>query len=82
LYARGKALPPGSRSYWRPAVLFYALCAGGNLLLLWLPMAPPMVTVGSGKQWSTVGILEACALMSTLVMAPMSLLAWLRLTEE
>ncbi len=84
LYCRSRPLipPPSSQSYWGAAILFYGVCAVGNLLILRLPMAPPVVADASGKQWMTMDILGACALMSLLVMLPMALLAWLRLKEQ
>jgi hypothetical protein len=81
LYCRAKPLVwwPSSRIYWRAPILLYGICAAGNLLILRLPMAPPAVTDASGRQWITMGILLTCARISLLVMAPMALLAWLRL---
>ena len=67
---------------WRAAILFYGLCAIGNVLILRLPMAPPVVVDAAGRQWMTRDILEVCALISLLVMLPMALLAWLRLEEQ
>jgi len=84
LYCRSRPLisPPLMRSYWRAAILFYGVCAIGNVLILRLPMAPPIVADASGKQWMTMDILGACVLTSLLVMFPMALLAWLRLIEQ
>jgi uncharacterized membrane protein len=84
LYCSAKPAPstPLSRSYWRTAVLFYGICAAGNLLIIRLPMAPPVVTDPSGRQWMTMSILGACMLMSLFVMGPIALLAWLRLKER
>ena len=83
LYCRAKPIirPASSWSYWRSAILLYALCAFGNLFILWLPMAPPVVTDASGKQWRTMDILGTCTLMSLFAMGPMALLAWLRLKK-
>ena len=80
--ARPTPLPPTSRSYWPTPILFYGICALGNLLILRLPMAPPVVMDATGKQWITMDILGTTALMSLLVMGPMALLAWLRLREQ
>jgi len=84
LYCRARPVPPPptSRSYWRAPILFYGVCALGNLLILRLPMAPPVVMDATGKQWITMDILGADALMSLLVMSPMALLAWVRLREK
>jgi uncharacterized membrane protein len=84
LYCRARPLLPAfpSRSYWRAAILLYAICAFGNLLILKLPMAPPVVTDASGRQWITMDILRTDALVSLTVMGSMTLLAWLRLRGE
>jgi len=75
--------PPAKLSrFWLPAILLYAVCGLGNLLILRLPMAPPVVADAAGKQWSTADVLGACVLVSLLVMLPFALLAWLRLTER
>jgi putative membrane protein len=77
LYCRANpTLAVLSRRFWLPAILFYAVCALGNLLILNLPMAPPVVTDAAGKQWLTADILDSCALISLVVMAPFALLAW------
>jgi len=72
---------PLSRSYWNAAIYLYGVCAVGNTLILRLPMAPPVVTDASGKQWITADILRSCVLVSLLVMTPFALLAWLRVRE-
>jgi putative membrane protein len=71
--------PISSRQYWDTAILFYLVCAGGNLLILKLPMAPPVVTDASGKQWITIHILIADALISLFLMGSLALTAWLRM---
>jgi len=65
--------------FWLPAILVYGVCAVGNVLILKLPMAPPVVTDAAGKQWMTGDILGGCVLVSLLVMVPLALLAWLRM---
>jgi hypothetical protein len=72
---------PSRQSFWCTAILLYATCALGNLLILRLPMAPPVVTDAAGKRWLTADILGGCTLMSLLLMTPLALLAWLRLRE-
>ena len=83
LYCRSKSAfaGPSSRGYWYAAICLYGVCAVGNTLILRLPMAPPVVTDASGKQWLTADILGSCVLMSLLLMAPFALLAWLRVRE-
>jgi len=84
LYCRRCRVVPAaaSPSLWRTAILFYAVCATGNLLVLRQPMAPAVVTDATGTSWRTADILETCALVSLLVMGPMALLAWLRLRDS
>jgi putative membrane protein len=84
LYCRTQPIFTASltKGYWRTAILFYATCALGNLLILRLPMAPPVVTDATGKPWLTGDILGGCMLMSLLLMVPFALLAWLRLMEK
>ena len=80
LYCRANPVPaPQSRrGFWLPAILIYAVCALGNLLILKLPMAPPAVIDAAGKRWLTENILCSCVLVSLLVMVPFALLAWLK----
>lgn len=84
LYCRTQPIfaAPLTQGYWRTAILLYATCALGNLLILRLPMAPPVVTDATGKQWLTRDILGGCTLLSLLLMVPFALLAWLRLMEK
>jgi uncharacterized membrane protein len=84
LYCRANPIsaPPSRQRFWLPAILIYAVCALGNTLLLELPMAPSVVTDAAGQQWLTADILRCCLLVSLLVMAPLSLLAWLKARER
>jgi putative membrane protein len=75
-------IPARTERFWLPATLMYAVCAFGNLLILRSPMAPPLVTDAAGNPWLTTQILDNCVLISLLVMAPFSLLAWLRTRER
>jgi putative membrane protein len=76
LYRRSHVSPNQIPSAVRrlPALL-YAVCALGNLLILRLPMAPPVVVDASGRQWQTSSILTACAVVSLSIMAPFAVLA-------
>ena len=68
---------------WHLAVLFYTLCAAGNLLLLLGtgPGGQAVVTDGSGATWNVRDILAASALVSIFTMGGFSLIAWVRLAE-
>jgi len=83
LYCRTqKCVPaPRSRNYWWCAILLYATCGLGNLLLLRLPTAPVVADV-TGKQWYTSDIFGGCALVSLLLMTPFAVLAAFRLMES
>jgi uncharacterized membrane protein len=84
LYCRANPIPsgPSRQRLWLPAILFYAVCGLGNVLILKLPTAPPVVTDAAGKQWLTADILGNCVLVSLLVMVPLALLAWLKARER
>jgi uncharacterized membrane protein len=81
LYCRDAPLNPPrrSRGYWRAAILCYGICAFGNLLIFKKGLFPRAVIDASGRQWLTMDILIACALISALAMGPVALLAWHRL---
>jgi uncharacterized membrane protein len=74
-------LPP---RYWKMTVLFYSVCAAGNLLLLL--GAPPgglaVVSDPSGGKWNVRDIVGASALVSIFTMGAFALLAWVRLAEQ
>jgi putative membrane protein len=78
LYCRSRAplAAPVPRIYWRAAIFLYAVCALGNLLILRLPMAAPIVFDASGKAWITAHILRADALVSIFLMGFVVVLAW------
>ena len=80
LRRRSVAFNPLPASFWQLAVLFYALCAAGNLLLLL--SSPPgglaVVSDPSGATWNVSDILGASALVSIFIMGAFALLAWIR----
>jgi len=78
LYCRASPSPraPTRQSLWFPAILLYAVCALGNILILKVPMGPPVVTDAAGRRWLTADILGDCVLVSLLVMMPFAVLAW------
>jgi uncharacterized membrane protein len=80
LYCSGRPIAPApaGRSFWRVAIAFYGVCALGNLLILRLPMAPPVVTDPTGRQWTTMHILWADAWISLLGMGTVTVVAWWR----
>jgi putative membrane protein len=64
----------------RPAVVFYLLCASGNVLQLIAPHAQAVVQDPTGKQWSYLEIVSASAMVSIFIMGGFSILAWMRQT--
>lgn len=75
---------PFPSRFWQLAVLFYALCAAGNLLLLvGTPLGGlPVVSDPSGATWNVRDIFGASALVSIFTMGAFALLAWIRLKER
>lgn len=80
IYCRYKAPVTTSlpRRYWRSVIVLYTVCALGNVLILRLPMAPPIVSDATGKAWVTGHILVTDALVSIFLMVLFALLAWRR----
>jgi uncharacterized membrane protein len=68
--------PEPSLSFHRLPVLLYALCAAGNLLIVFRPMAPPIVLDQAGHPWHTTAVLTFMAFVSTCIMLPLAALAW------
>jgi hypothetical protein len=66
------------------ALAIHALCAAGNLLLLFgdPPGGPTVVADPSGATWNVRDILGASALVSIFTMGAFALLAWIRLAER
>jgi putative membrane protein len=62
----------------RPAVIFYTLCAAGNVLQLFSRQSPAIVMDPTGKQWSYAEIVDASALVSIFIMGGFALIAWAR----
>jgi putative membrane protein len=75
LYCRANPTAAAPGTFWLPAILLYAVCALGNILILKQPMAPPVVTDPAGRRWLTADILGACVLVSLLLMMLFAVLA-------
>jgi len=84
LYLRGRAINPqsASASYWHLAVLFYAISAAGNILLVMPRPGLSVVTDPTGAQWKVSSITGTCALISILTMGAFALIAWVRLANH
>ena len=65
----------------RPAVIFYLLCAAGNVLQALSRQAPALVIDPTGKQWRYAEIAAASALISIFVMGGFAAAAWIRMAR-
>jgi putative membrane protein len=66
----------------RPALVFYLLCAAGNVLQVFSHQAPAIVMDPTGKLWSYAEIAHASAVVSFFVMGGFAAIAWVRQTEQ
>jgi putative membrane protein len=63
-----------AKALW-PAVAFYALCAAGNVLQIWVSQPTPVMSDATGRQWQVAQILRASALVSVFLMGTFVVLA-------
>jgi len=68
----------GSAAFWRVAVVFYAVSAAGNLIVL-APRHLVTFTDAAGVTWRVSNMMLASALVSIFVMGGFVLVAWRRL---
>lgn len=61
-----------------PALLFYSVCAAGNICQMLPRAVPDVVQDPTGKLWHVADITRASALISFFVMGGFVVLAWLR----
>ncbi|HXX17361.1 MAG TPA: carotenoid biosynthesis protein [Candidatus Eremiobacteraceae bacterium] len=73
---------PLTLSSWRQAVLFYAVSATGNLLLLIPKKDLSLVSDSTGALWRVRDITGTCGLVSIFTMGAFALLAWTRLHDR
>jgi len=64
-----------------PPVIFYAICATGNVLQVFARSAPEVEYDATGKLWRTADILAASALVSIFAMGGFAAIAAVRLIE-
>ena len=74
-----RSMPLG---YWREPLLFYAVSAAGNLLLVIPRSGPTMISDPTGALWKVSDITGTCALVTIFTMGVFLLLAWVRLEES
>jgi uncharacterized membrane protein len=84
LYLRDRSTNPDPlpSSYWNLAVLFYAVSAAGNILLVIPRAGLSVVSDPTGAQWRVSDITGACALTSIFTMGAFAVLAWVRLSDQ
>lgn len=83
LYLRGRSTNPDPlpSSYWNVAILFYAVSAAGNILLVIPRPIVYVVSDPSGTQWKVSDITRTCAVASVLTMGAFAALARERLAD-
>jgi putative membrane protein len=83
LYLRRGQVPEISAAdaQWRPALLFYAACAAGNVLQMLPRQVPAIVQDPTGHAWRAADIVAASALVSIFAMGGFVALAWARLPQ-
>jgi putative membrane protein len=81
LYLRGREPVPARASHWLPAILFYALCALGNLLMFAPSSEGSIFVDATGKRWMIQNILRTSHFVSIFLMVPISLIAWFRISN-
>lgn len=78
LYLRNRVTIPSQTGHWRVAILFYAVSAAGNLLVVAPAFLGGVFVDSAGKRWMIADILWASRLVSIFLMMPLSLIAWVR----
>jgi putative membrane protein len=83
LYLRRLPVAPIAvpRAHWRAPLIFYALCAAGNVLQALPRHLPAIVTDSTGKPWRVADITRASALVS-IFMGSFVIFAWIRMPRE
>jgi uncharacterized membrane protein len=84
IYLRGRIPVANSLAsgYWHWAVIFYALSAAGNIIIVIPKPVPALVSDAAGMSWNVSTITAACALVSTFVMGAFVVIAWVRLSHD
>ncbi len=78
LYLAKKQVAPARTSQWHLAILFYAISAMGNLLVMVPAFLGEVFVDASGRRWSYSSILWASRLISVFLMLPLSVFAWVK----
>jgi putative membrane protein len=81
-YLRNRETTTVRTSHWRLAILFYALFALGNLLVIAPSSLGGVFVDATGKRWMISNILWTSRLVSMFLMMPFSLIAWFRVSTS
>jgi len=83
LYLHRRSIDPDPLAprYWHLPIVFYAVSAAGNLLLVIPRAGLVQVADPTGMQWRVSDITGTCAVVSVFTMGAFALLAWVRLTD-
>ena len=82
LKRRPEPIADAGRSSGRAAILFYAVCAAGNVGQVLARSNSALVRDPSGKQWRVSDFTAASALMSIFVMGAFAVLAWVKTSNR
>ena len=80
-YLREREPVPARASHWLLAILFYALTALGNLLMIAPSSLGNVFVDATGKRWMIANILWTSRLVSVFLMMPLSLIAWFKIAK-
>lgn len=78
LYLKNKPVTGVRTSHWRLPILFYAISAAGNLLVVVPGFLGEVFVDASGRRWTYSSTLLASRLVSVFLMLPLSVLAWVK----
>jgi putative membrane protein len=76
LFLKNHVAPASQTAHWRLAILFYAACAAGNLLVTAPSSLPSSFIDASGRRWLVSDVLWASRVVSVFLMMSLSLIAW------
>jgi uncharacterized membrane protein len=84
IHLRGRSTSSGPlpSTYWHLTILFYAVSAAGNVLLVISKFELSVVSDPTGAQWKVSDIVGTCALVSVLTMGAFAVMAWVRLADQ
>lgn len=82
LYVSNRGTVHSPANYLRLPIVFYAVCAAGNLLAIAPAFVGNIFVDAEGTHWSISHILWASRFVSVFLMLPLSLLAWTRASRQ